>query len=221
MTELAPASAGKSPGAESSANATQTPPPVAPSTPPAVEPSKTQEGAPPDLAKKDEATKDQPEAKKEEASKEIVLKAPEGSKLDAAHVEKIATFAKERGFTQEQAQAILERDDKTVSDFVATQEKNVANWKAETEADPEVGGEKFKEASELAKRFVHRFADKELLKELDDTGYGNNKLLVRMFYRAGKELGEDRLVQPGSQTRVAHEPTSASEILYPKKIITN
>jgi hypothetical protein len=218
MTELAQASAGNTPGAESSANANAQPQPVVPSTPPAAEPSKTQAEKPvADAPNKEAAAKETPKEKKDEAPKEISLKIPDGAKLDAAHVEKIATFAKERGLSQEQAQAMLDRDAKLVSDFAAQQETTKAAWMAETETDTEVGGDKLKEASELAKRVVHRYGDKELLEELDKTGYGNNKLLVRLFSRIGRDLGEDRLVMPGSQTRDTQAPSSPAEVLYGKK----
>lgn len=225
MTDLAPHSAGNTPSAESSAKSAsvENPKPVAPpSAPPAAEAPKAQEETPStDAPKKETAAAKEPEKdKKDESSKEIVLKVPDGAKLDAAHVERIATFAKERGLTQDQAQAIVDRDAQMVSDFAAQQEKTKAVWRSETETDTEVGGDKLKEASELAKRVVHRYGDQELLEELDKTGYGNNRLLVRLFSRIGKELGEDRLVLPGTQTQVPHK-TSPAEVLYPKQKQSN
>jgi hypothetical protein len=54
-----------------------------------------------------------PEAKPTEAKvvpEKYDLKLPEASLLDASHVEKLTAFAKERGLSNDEAQALLERE---------------------------------------------------------------------------------------------------------------
>lgn len=160
-----------------------------------------------------------------EAPKEVSyeLKLPEGSYLDAAHIEKVIAFAKSKGLSNEQAQVQLNKDAedvkaKTHEAQVAQIEKNKTEWYSAAEADKEIGGAVFKENAELAKRVVKQFATESFIKALDDTGLGNHPELIRVFARIGKEMGEDRLVVPSAQTS---GKKSIADIFYPNMAKTN
>lgn len=146
---------------------------------------------------------------KEDAGKKIVpekyeLKTPEGSKLSAQDVEEIASYAKERGFSQEEAQAQLDRESKLREGFekasLAQLESATKEWLETAKSDKEIGGEAFPKHAELAKRVVTRFGTPEFKAELERTGLGNHPELVRVFVRIGKAMTDDQFIMPGSQT---------------------
>ena len=149
------------------------------------------------------------------------LKLPEGSKLDASHTEKIAAFAKERGFTQEQAQALLERDHANSLAQQKLQEEQKAaawdRWQQESKADKEIFGgseETFGKNVDLAKRGLKLIdSDGSIKKFLDDTGLGNHKAVIKTFMSLAKMSADDKMVLPGSQS--TPQKTDA-EILYGK-----
>lgn len=145
------------------------------------------------------------------------LKLPEGSSLDAGFVEKTAAFAKERGFSQEQAQALLDRDNSIVKDVYDSQKNNLAQksveWAAAVKADKELGGEKVNENVEIAKRVIDKYGSEDLKKELNLTGFGNHPEVIRIFSKLGKAMQEDKMVHGSTSAPVK----SAAELIYGKK----
>lgn len=147
------------------------------------------------------------------------LKLPEGSLLDAGRVEKIASFAKEQGFSPAQAQAILERENSAVGEHVAIQkqqyDKLINDWAQQVQSDKELGGENFTKSVQAAQAFVKKYFSDAFIKDLNSSGYGNYPELIRGFARAGKELLSDKLVVPGSQAS-ASTKKPMEEIFYGK-----
>lgn len=188
-------------------NPTPTPEPKpTPTPPPTPAPTPTPEPTPaptPDPAPK--------------APDTYTLKLPDGSLLDAAHLERTAAFAKERGLSNEDAQKVLERDHATVVAFIEGQKqamvKKSEEWVQFSKADKEIGGEAFAKNAELAKRVLEKYGTESLRKTLDETGYGNHPELLRVFARVGKAMAEDTLVQPGASGAGTKSPES---IMYPK-----
>lgn len=165
-----------------------------------------------------DATK--PEAKPAKDEKPVVpekydLKLPKDSALSDSHLEKLSSYAKEKGLSNEQAQSLLERESQAVSDYAASQQaklQEVSNsWVEQAKNDKELGGEGFKQNAEFAKRVVTRFGTDEFKKELNKTGLGNHPELLRVFSRIGKAMSEDQLVIPGVQSGGKKSPES---ILY-------
>ena len=150
---------------------------------------------------------------------EITLKAPDGSKLSQAHIDRVAADAKAKGMTQEQAQAMLERDHNLISEIYGEQETQFKNqidqWKSEAASDEEVGGADHAHKVEIAHRALKQFADDDLIDELERTGLGNHPKLVRMLYRIGKANSEDKLI--ASSQRGGSSKKSAEEIFYPNQ----
>jgi hypothetical protein len=70
-----------------------------------------------------------------------------------------------------------------------------------SKTDQEFGGEKLSENLSVAKKALDAFGTPELRKLLDDSGLGNHPEVIRMMYRAGKAISEDRFVggSPGGQ----------------------
>ena len=67
-------------------------------------------------------------------------------------------------------------------------------WLETSKADKEFGGEKLPENLGVARKALDAFATPELCKLLDETGLGNHPEVIRMFFRAGKAISEDKFV---------------------------
>jgi hypothetical protein len=184
------------------------------STPPKSSEDKPKEGQP-EVTK--ETTKDAPkEEEKPKVPEKYELKLPEGSPLKAEHVEKVAAYAKAQGLSNEQAQAILERENGAVSSFVQEQNETIKtkmdSWVNEIKADKEIGGDAYDQTLSAAKRAVSRFATPEFIQSLNETGLGNHPELVRVFARIGKAMSDDHSVFPGAQSG---GKKSIEDIFYP------
>lgn len=144
------------------------------------------------------------------------LTLPEGSLMDAKATETLASFSKEHGLSEKQAQASLERESAALSAYVENATKSMeaesVKWVEDIKKDTEFGGDKFNQTAESAKRFVTRFGDPEFQKALTDTGFGNHPGLVKMLARAARAMGDDKLVMPGAQPSTT--PKSAEDIMY-------
>ncbi len=120
------------------------------------------------------------------------LKLMENSALELAAVEKISSYAKEKGLSQEAAQELLAREDEAVTSFrdnqITKHMEMRTQWVESIKADKEFGGDKFNESAEIAKRVINEFADAELKSALDVTGYGDNPALFKFVVKVGQKL---------------------------------
>lgn len=196
--------------AETKVSPETTPTTTAPETPPKEEPKTPPAEAPKPEEKKDE--KEPEEGKPEDKATEpkpIELKLPEGSPLDSARVEEIAAFAKAQGFSQEQAQKLLERDSAAAARNVAEVEAYKTTLFEKAKADPLLGTA-FNENVELAKRALKHFGDEEFIREMDASPFGNHPGLLRWAYRVGKAMADDKTVLAGKEP----DKRSAADVLY-------
>lgn len=158
-------------------------------------PAETSEKDPP----KDPAEKPG-EAKKDEPAP-IVLKLPEGTSLDQTDLDEVSSFAKANGLNQAQAQAMLEREaaisKQLAADEPARQQEiikeNTSKWLEAAKADKDIGGEKFGQSAESAKRVVDRFASPAMKEIFNKSGFGNHPEVLRMFAKIGKAMAPDTL----------------------------
>lgn len=139
------------------------------------------------------------EARKKAIPEKYELKLADGTPLDAnADVQTIATFAKENGMTQEQAQKLADHNQTIAKSLLQRQTAFVVqereNWKKQTETDKELGGEKLQNTLSTAKLAMDRFAPEgsALHKILIETGYGNHIEWVRLMHSIGKAMQEDK-----------------------------
>lgn len=130
------------------------------------------------------------------------LKLPDGALLDSVALEEISAYAKEKGYSQEQAQELLTRENEAVLDYVERTEElhkaQVSKWRQEVMADKEIGGEQFNINIEYAHRVLQKFAPKEFVETLEKTGFGNHPLLVKTFVAIGKAMQPDKIVKANS-----------------------
>lgn len=140
------------------------------------------------------------------------LKLPEGTSLGKDAIERTVAFARERGLSPEQAQAVLERESASLSSYVEGQKKlfedETNKWYAEFQSDKEFGGDKFEESRKLANRALVRFGDDAFINNLRESGFNNHPGLTRLLVRVGRMTKDDSLVMspaanPSSQERLA------------------
>lgn len=167
---------------------------------------------PPVDGKSAEKTDDKATDKKESVVPEKYdLKLQQDSVLDTSVVDEIAAIARERGLSNEQAQAAL---DEVEGKTKATREANLQRWSAETKAafkdeDPTA----FDKTLKLARdRFIPK--DSPLARLLDQSGYGSHPAVVKHFYELGKAMREDSATQSVNAGGKPPEKTS-SQVMYP------
>jgi uncharacterized phage infection (PIP) family protein YhgE len=141
---------------------------------------------------------------------------PEGSTLDADGMEAFTEVAKELNLSQEAAQKMI---DKMAPAMAARQaevfEAAKIEWAEGSRADKEFGGDKLNENLAVAKKALDTFGTPELRTLLNESGLGNHPEVIRMMYRAGKAISEDRFVAPS-----AGGPTGSKDFaksLYPNQ----
>lgn len=153
-------------------------------------------------AEKD-AAKNAAAAKAPEKPKEYKLVLPQGQEVAPEDLERLTNFAREKGLSEEQAQALLEYELSGRKAFVEAQKRalaeQVTSWAKELETDKEVGGEKFNENIELARRFIAENAPPEFMKALNETGFGNYPPLVRFIVRLARKAAPDNMGAPQTQ----------------------
>lgn len=206
---------------ETQTAAATTPAAEATTTTPAAVAETTETKAPVegDAAAKEAADKVAAEAAKTPV--EYELKVPEGVKLEGEALDSLKAFAKERGLSQEDAQALTDMGVKQAQAFQAQlveHGKQVAEqWTTATKTDKEFGGDKLGENLAIAKQALDTFGSKELKTLLNDSGLGNHPEIIRAFYRAGKAISEDGRLVTGAATQKNRDDTPLENRLYPNQ----
>lgn len=138
---------------------------------------------------------------------------PEGGQLDAAVMDQFAEAARELNLPQTKAQQLI---DKMAPVMVARQAEQVeamrTEWATQSTADKEFGGEKLSENLAVVKTAMTQFATPEFTNLMNETGLGNHPEVIRVMYRVGKAMSEDKVVTggiPASGTR------TTADLLYP------
>ena len=144
------------------------------------------------------------------------FKAPEGREFDQAVIDQFSEVAKELKLTQEGAQKVI---DKLGNAFAEKQTNTLeaakTEWVKSATADKEFGGEKLNENLATAKKALDTFGTPELRALLNESGLGNHPEIIRAFYRAGKQISEDRFVPGGiGGSGAARDPAKS---LYPNQ----
>lgn len=143
------------------------------------------------------------------------LKLPEGTLLTQAEVDKIVSFAKDQGLSQESAQKLVEREHEILANYKDNQEQQFEQmreqWFKQVEGDKELGGDNLKATAEMARRALDKFAPDSLKKFFAESPYGNHPDVIRMFSKIGKAMQDDKIVLSGTQSSPSLSPI---DILY-------
>lgn len=135
----------------------------------------------------------------------------EGQQFTEAQLEGFAATAKELGLSQENAQKMLAAMVPTARQYLVDDLKAKSQeWASLSEKDPEIGGANFKANVGVANQALKQFATPEFTALLRGSGLGAHPEVVRVFYRIGKAMQQDRGV-----TGSASAPAGARR-RYPK-----
>jgi hypothetical protein len=140
----------------------------------------------------------------------------EGHKVDPETMGEFKTIAKELNLNQEQAQRLIELGGKIADKAAGPGEaaivaKAKSIWGELSTADKEFGGDDLAANLAAAKKTLKTFGTPELGQLLEDSGLGNHPEVIRLFYRVGKQISDDKVILSGSR---ASGGLSAADTLY-------
>lgn len=165
-----------------------------------------------------EATKEADPTKElsKEDIKEISL--PQNAFISEKDFNAFKEYAKEQGLTNKQAQALLEKQNEQLGQFVESQieayKEKIANYETAVKSDKEIGGANFNKSITLAKRVLEKYGNESLKAELDQSGFGSHPEVIRLLSKIGQAIGDDTLIAP--KAPAAPKPKSLAETLYGK-----
>jgi hypothetical protein len=148
------------------------------------------------------------------APEKYEFKAPEGIAFDAEVISTYSNVAKELGLPQDAAQKLIDQIGPKIAQSQQTALKTaidttMAEWQLASKSDKEFGGERFDANLGVANKAIETFGTPALRKLLDDTGIGGHPEVIRAFFRAGKQISEDRFVPGGARTTATKNPAQA------------
>jgi hypothetical protein len=147
---------------------------------------------------------------------ELEIKEPENFILDKARIDDVKSFAKDNKLDVETAQKILDRENALVADLKQAEQKlydeQITAWVSDVKSDPEIGGDKFVESCENARRALEKFGSDSLKSILNETGYGNHPEVVRLLSNIGKEFAQAKL--KGGNGDPPAKTKSIEEVFY-------
>ncbi|MGG4646040.1 hypothetical protein [Pseudomonas aeruginosa] len=126
---------------------------------------------------------------------------PEGYSISEEQLAAFSPVLKELGLTQEQAdklvafdaQRSLQAQEASQQQAVEFRNRQVSKWESELKQDAAFGGANFEANVTVAKQFLADYGTPELSAFLAESGLGSHPEVVRLFHKAGKELGEGKL----------------------------
>ena len=148
----------------------------------------------------------------------------EGFELDQEVLGEFTGIAKELGMSQENASKLIGLQNKLMQKIEAKRTESINEalewqkneWATQVKNDPEIGGDKFDATRAVASKAVQAFGSDQLRALLNESGLGNHPEMVKLFYRIGTGLTEDKLVMPGSQAGMSGGNESIVSAFYPQ-----
>ena len=141
---------------------------------------------------------------------------PEGFELSEEFSGRFSEAAKDMNLTQDQAQFLINmQTDLQTSNVEALAENWTSlknEWQSETKKDKEIGGKEFSANLGVAKQALEKFGTPELSEAVELTGMGNHPEFIRLLYRVGKTLKEDKVMVEGANTSA---PVDRAKVLFP------
>lgn len=132
---------------------------------------------------------------KQGAPEAYEFQAIEGQEFDPEVMKSFSEIAKELDLPQDAAQKVLDKVAPKILERQMQALENVRNeWAESARTDKEFGGDKLNDNLVVAKKALDSFGTPELRKLLNESGLGNHPEMIRLMYRAGKAISEDRFV---------------------------
>ena len=143
---------------------------------------------------------------------------PSGYGIDDTLKTDFTGLAKELNLTQEQAQKLVNLGGKLSEKQAAANmeafSKLREEWVGEIKNDKDYGGDQLDVTLERANRALRTFGSPKLVGLLQESGYGDNPELIKMFAKIDKATGEDISVSGDSHNTGGQK--SDADLLYPK-----
>ena len=166
---------------------------------------------------------EQVEAKEESQEKEnqdesdaeldYALELKEESLLDNSMLQEVEALAKENNLSKDQANKLLELQEKALSKLVDEQnsqwEKEREEWRETVMNHKELGGDNLPVVAETSRRLIEKYASEDFINILRETGYGDHPEFVSFVYKVGKAMSNDSLIMPKTQ-----QPRKSTEELF-------
>lgn len=134
------------------------------------------------------------------------LKMPDGVQLDSAAAEEFTAIAKELKLDQAAAQKLADIGAKMATRQAEAHAQLVETWTEQVKTDKDIGGDKLDENLGVARKAIDTFGSPELKALLNSTGLGNHPEVVKLAFKVGKAISEDRFVTgapKGAETDMA------------------
>jgi len=153
----------------------------------------------------------------EGAPEAYAFTAPEGKSFDEQVIDAFSSVAKELNLPQDKAQMVLDKVAPVIAQRQAEQIAAVqAQWAEETKSDKEIGGDRLPETLAVAKAGLEATGSPELRRLLDESGFGNHPAVIRHFYKVGKAVSQDSIVNSGDGITSGNAGRPAADVLYDK-----
>jgi hypothetical protein len=134
------------------------------------------------------------------------LKMPDGVELDQAAATEFTAIAKELKLDQAAAQKLADIGAKMATRQAEAHAKLVETWTEQVKTDKEIGGDKLDENLGVARKAIDTFGSPELKALLNSTGLGNHPEVVKLAYKVGKAISEDRFVSGSPKGNASNDP---------------
>lgn len=119
---------------------------------------------------------------------------PENHQLDEQVVDSFAEIARELNLSQPKAQKLLDKVVPTIHRRALEQATALhEEWREAVKTDKTIGGQKLDENLAIAKRAVAAFGDSDL-QQLLNGPLGSNPAILRLLYRAGSKVSQDKFI---------------------------
>lgn len=155
------------------------------------------------------------------------LKLPANPSLDPASIERTVAIARERGLSNDAAQAALELANTEVAAAVTAYQaahqpggaewvKQEAAWRDAALADPEIGAGKpelFAARVAVAEKAFTKFASPAFIEMMTKSGFASHPEVVRVFAKIGEAMGEGALAINGASPTLT--AGRAEDRMYP------
>lgn len=144
------------------------------------------------------------------------FKLAEGMNADAETLANFKELAKGLKLSQEDAQKLVDLQAKMATQQTKQiQDKWVEvrqSWKDAAKSDKEFGGEKFDANLAVAKKALAKFGTPELNDAIETYGMGDHPEIIRLLYKVGLTLTEDKIMEKGGTTSA---PRDLAKTLFP------
>jgi len=229
-TDVAAADSNKQVGSESQSDSSQTnAQPESKTTPESNLEVKSNEEKKGDESDKPK-TEVKPEDKKPEDEKEVkddkdeedevdrdysklTFKDPEN--IDQDLLKEATEVFGESKLSVEQAQKLIQLQEKFVEKTRARYYEQVDGWIKEGKKDPEFGGKDYEKNMAAVNKAFTTYGSESLGKFLDDYRFGDHPEVIRMFYRIGQTLTEDSKAGAGIGKKPSSDGKTLAERMYP------